>query len=71
MQAFGHFSSNKMEFYELNGMMGHLCLHKNDLYAHLIRKRPHLWGRRSKYNKYTKTRKKRQMTLFSLKITLL
>lgn len=29
MQAFGHFSSNKMEFYGLNGIMGHLCLHKN------------------------------------------
>jgi hypothetical protein len=30
MQAFGHFSSNKMKFYGLNGIMGHLCLHKND-----------------------------------------
>ena len=23
MQVFGHFSSNKMEFYGLNGIMGH------------------------------------------------
>ena len=33
----GVFSSNKMKFYGLNGHMGRLCSHKNDLKAHLIR----------------------------------
>lgn len=38
MQTFECFLPYKMQFYVLNGRMGHLCLHKNDLYAHLIRK---------------------------------